>query len=130
MQVQQTSECAENVRDARILVVDDDASICRVLVELLRTRGYAVECVNSAREARERGAESRYDAALVDVGLADGCGGELARELERGSLRERVILMTGGNAPDFPRVLYKPFRYAVLLAQLSLLTQGAPCTEP
>lgn len=76
-----------------MLVVDDDADFLALTARLLKEMG--VEVVLTARSAAEaiKEAEARRpDAALVDVGLPDGQGTDLARQLAELSWRPRVVV--------------------------------------
>lgn len=100
----------------RVLIVDDEQAVTAVLTTMLKRRGLVPESVPSAADARSRASTQRYDVALVDVGLRDADGIELADELESAhGLAGRVILMTGGLAPRLERVALKPFDYTALL---------------
>jgi CheY-like chemotaxis protein len=83
----------------RVLIVDDSAPFRRAARELLQRRGYLVVgeagTAAAALNAVERVAP---DALLVDVGLPDGCGFELAAALTRAQPNVAVLLMSA-NAP-------------------------------
>jgi signal transduction histidine kinase/ActR/RegA family two-component response regulator len=70
----------------RILLVEDHADTVAVLTELLEANGYEVKSAMSLREAREVDL-AKIDLIVSDLGLPDGTGLELMREL-----RERVAL--------------------------------------
>jgi len=65
----------------RILVVDDDHSICELVSEMLSMHGYDLECVASDRAAHQRLTSDRtLDAVILDVNLGPGVTGfDLAR---------------------------------------------------
>jgi CheY-like chemotaxis protein len=75
------------------LVVDDDAAFLVVAAKVLAEMGLctvltAPDCGDAVREARAR----RPDAILVDVGLPDREGIDLARELLQLPWKPRVVL--------------------------------------
>jgi DNA-binding NarL/FixJ family response regulator len=77
----------------RVLVVDDDAGFRRAARELLHERGY--EVVGEAAGTQEALATAALldpDAVLLDVGLPDGDGLELADRLCDGRGHPRVLL--------------------------------------
>jgi CheY-like chemotaxis protein len=84
----------------RVLIVDDSAPFRRAARELLHRRGYVVVgevgTAAAALNAVEHGAP---DALLVDVGLPDGCGFELARVLVRTQPDLAVLLMSANDPP-------------------------------
>jgi FixJ family two-component response regulator len=69
-----------------VFVVDDDASVRRALMRLIRCAGYHVEGFGSASEFLESRPHTRLTACLVlDVQLPDLSGLDLQRELNAGS---------------------------------------------
>lgn len=65
----------------RILVVEDDAGIAAGLRTNLQQRGYAVDVCEGVASAWGALRTERFDAVLLDLGLADGDGGDLLRRL-------------------------------------------------
>lgn len=65
----------------RILVVEDDARNAALLGAALEPAGYALTTVGSLAAARAWLVDHRPDLVLLDVGLPDGSGLDLAREL-------------------------------------------------
>ena len=77
----------------RILVVDDEPPIRRLLRTGLGTQGYVVSGAASAREAQDCLARERLDLLVLDLGLPDQNGLDLLRELrDQGSDIPIVIL--------------------------------------
>jgi DNA-binding NarL/FixJ family response regulator len=81
-----------------VLVVDDDPAFRRLAQRILDAFGFAVigEAGNAATALSAAGT-LRPDAVLVDIGLPDGDGIALARELTALPWRPRVVL-TSSNA--------------------------------
>lgn len=76
-----------------VLVVDDDPAFRELAVRVLAaTRLEVIGEADSVSAARAAAAAFRPDAALVDVGLPDGDGIALARELAALPWRPRVVL--------------------------------------
>lgn len=65
----------------RILVVEDDAGIAAGLRTNLQQRGYAVDVCDGVAQAWGALRSERFDAVLLDLGLADGDGSDLLRRL-------------------------------------------------
>lgn len=113
---------------ARILLVDDDELIRRVVHPMLSRDGHEVVEQSSGREAIQAAAEERFDLAIVDVIMPDKGGLETTLELRQALARLPVILITGKVTVDtevFQRlstslgartVLVKPFSAQQLLA--------------
>jgi DNA-binding response OmpR family regulator len=108
---------------ASVLVVEDDPGIATQLVRGLGRGGYAVDHVTTGRDALDR---ADPDVVLLDLGLPDGDGVDICRQLRersevaiivvtaRGEEQERVLALDAG-ADDY---LVKPFGLAELLARI------------
>jgi len=80
---------------AKILVVDDEPSILKLLKEALTQWGYQVECVGTGAEALEAIRTGLYDAAITDIRMPEMSGLDLLREIKRHDDSIEVIVMTG-----------------------------------
>jgi DNA-binding NtrC family response regulator len=80
---------------ARILVVDDDENIRKVLVAILEDEGYTVESVGTAKEAIRRTRKEFYNLALIDIRLPDMEGTRLLGKIKETTPRMRKIIITG-----------------------------------
>ncbi len=83
----------------RILVVEDDAGIAKGLATNLGQRGYAVDICSTVAGAWAALCSERFDAVVLDLGLADGDGSELLQRL-----RASPALDVSGNALPNPAV--------------------------
>ncbi|MBF0374747.1 MAG: response regulator transcription factor [Alphaproteobacteria bacterium] len=111
----------------RILIVDDDLPLRRSLCEQLAAEGFAVAEAGSVAEARAVAGDG-WDAILLDVGLPDGDGRDLCRDLRGRGIHAPVILMAAADDSDTDAIrglesgasdyVGKPFRLGVLLARL------------
>jgi len=83
-------------RRYRVLVVDDNADVRTSLAALLAALGHDVSTANDGAEALEVFAAEAPEAALIDIGLPDISGYEVARRLrERDQGRTLLIALTG-----------------------------------
>src|SRR5437588_7707464 len=80
---------------AKILVVDDEPSILKLLKEALTQWGYHVGCVGTGAEAIEAIRTEIYDAAITDIRMPEMSGLDLLREIKRHDEPIEVIVMTG-----------------------------------
>jgi PAS domain S-box-containing protein len=119
-----------------ILVVDDNVDAAEVLCMLLEESGHEVSVEHDAHQALERAALLVPDAALLDIGLPDMDGLELARRLRsvRGLADVTLIAVTGYGqdvdkrnafAAGFNHYLTKPVDYATLVTLLGATGAGA-----
>lgn len=81
--------------NARILVVDDDENIRKVLIAILADEGYLVDSVGTARGALEKTRKRYYNLALIDVRLPDMEGIELLTKFKPKTPAMRKIIITG-----------------------------------
>jgi len=81
--------------DARILIVDDDENIRKVLLAILEDKGYNVEAVGTAREAIKKTDKKFYNLALIDIRLPDMEGIDLLTKIRDTTPRMRKIIITG-----------------------------------
>lgn len=66
----------------RILLVEDHADTRHYLQLYLQMKGYVVDLAATVEEAREAFERERPDVLLSDIGLPDGSGWDLLRELQ------------------------------------------------
>jgi CheY-like chemotaxis protein len=70
-------------RSLRVLLVEDHRDTAEQLTRLLTRAGHEVRCAASVKEALERGQGGGFDILISDLGLPDGSGYDLMRELAR-----------------------------------------------
>jgi two-component system NtrC family sensor kinase len=112
---------ASHVANRRILIVDDEESIQKLLTGVLEMDGHQVQLANNGREALDRVGRESFDLIISDIKMPVMSGPDLYRQLrDAGSpLANRLIFITGDTvAPDTRSflqsvenvVLNKPFR--------------------
>lgn len=80
---------------ARILIVDDDESIRKMLSTILEEEEYLVDTAENGKEAIDKSTERIFNLALIDVRLPDIEGVTLLKEFRETVPRMRKIIMTG-----------------------------------
>src|SRR5436309_13591306 len=83
------------MESAKILVVDDETSILKLLKEALTQWGYQVACVSTGTEALEAIRTELFDAAITDIRMPEMTGLDLLREIKRHDESIEVNVMTG-----------------------------------
>ncbi len=78
----------------RILVVDDEKSMCQFLSIMLRKEGYTIDAVHDGKSAIEAVREGSYDVVLTDIKMQGMDGIEVLREIRRIDPTMPVIIMT------------------------------------
>lgn len=84
----------------RILVVDDDRAIVKLIARVLRDDGYAVDTASTGEEARTLALVNEYDGIVLDLQLGDRHGFEILQELRRNARRAPVLLYSGQADTD------------------------------
>ena len=79
---------------SRILIVEDEPAIAFTLENDLEAEGYEIAVVADGVEAVRRALSEPFDLILLDVMLPNKDGFEVCRELRRGGLRTRIIMLT------------------------------------
>ena len=116
------------IHQRRILLVDDDETLRRTLAEQLALNGeFACLEAGSAKETLSLAKAEKPDAILLDVGLPDGDGRDVCRDLRKAGISVPIIMVTASDgesdmvkglemgANDY---IAKPFRLNELLARL------------
>jgi len=112
------------LREAKVLVVDDEDIICDFVSDTVGEEGADVVCVGTAREGREAMAKQKFDVALIDAHLPDGSGLDLVAHMRTVSPRTAPVLITGFPDPRKAKrmeevgvetLLTKPFTASQLL---------------
>ncbi len=107
------------LRQRRLLVVDDHQDTCTGMKLMLERRGYEITVAHSAEQAVERAQKQDFDLLISDIGLPDRSGYELMRELQS-SKGLRGIALSGfgmehdvnkAKAAGFSEHLTKPINF-------------------
>lgn len=80
---------------ARILVIDDDEGIRKVVAEALKSEGYLVDTASNGKEAVEKSRTNFYNLALVDIRLPDMEGTKLLTSMKQTTPEMIKIILTG-----------------------------------
>lgn len=125
------SSLAELPNPMRLLVIDDDRKLCRLIRDYLNPLGYQVEAAHTGPEGLERALEGQYGAVILDVMLPGLDGLELLKQLRRAS--EVPVLMLTARGDEADRIvgleigaddyLPKTFSTRELLARLRAVTR-------
>lgn len=125
-------------RRARILVIDDDASVREVVSLILESLGYDCETAPDGTRGLVRFDEGGWDLVVTDLAMPEINGWEVAETVRRRAATVPIILITGlADAEIVNRaeqrglpVVPKPFRWELLSAAVTQALQGRPALEP
>lgn len=104
MTMQASSHIGEQAGDgsnaAHVLVVDDHADTARIMRRLLEKSGYRVTTAGSVGEAMSACTAARFDLLISDVGLPDGSGYDLIRQVRSGHGTRGIAVSGFGSDAD------------------------------
>jgi DNA-binding response OmpR family regulator len=124
---------------ARVLVVEDDVSIAALLCRELKGLGHTVDSVGLAEDALLAARANDYALIMVDLGLPDGDGLDLVREMRRRSLDAPILMLTArrrvedrvvGLSSGADDYLVKPFAIPELRARVAALLRRPSRLRP
>lgn len=84
-----------NANKLRIMVLDDEAIVCKRLKPALEKQGYEVDAFTLSSEAMEQLKEVEYDIIITDLKMKGVDGMQLLGEAKRRSPKTEVIVITG-----------------------------------
>ena len=85
---------------ARLLVVEDEPSICELLAASLRYAGFQVVTAAAGNEAVEKANRHRPDLIVLDIMLPDMDGFDVVRRLRSGGTHTPVVFLTARDATE------------------------------
>ena len=121
---------------AKILVVDDEPDIVRVVVKIMEARGHTVATASDGPKALEKANEVLPDVVILDVNLPKMDGFEVCRTLktDRATKHIPVVMMTAayvsvedadkGTELGADEYVIKPFLREVLIHNVERLLPG------
>jgi two-component system KDP operon response regulator KdpE len=120
-----------------VLVIEDEPTMRRFLRTSLAANGYAVVEAATAREGLAQAAGRNPELILLDLGLPDGDGLDVARRIRERQRTPIVVLSARGREQDKVAALdlgaddylTKPFGVAELLARLRVALRHAAAGE-
>lgn len=84
----------------KILVIEDETALCETIVSYLEEEGYLCEHAGCIELGSEKINLYEYDCMLVDIGLPDGSGLSLIKELKRNHPETGIIIISARNSMD------------------------------
>jgi DNA-binding response OmpR family regulator len=125
-------QSGDNTQMMRILVVEDEERLARLISRVLVEEGYAVETEANGRQALMRALADEYDLLIVDWMLPELSGVQLVKRLRAAEVGTPAIMLTArdqiedrvegldAGADDY---LPKPFAFPELLARVRALAR-------
>lgn len=115
---------------AKVLIVDDEASIRKLIISSLAKEKYTIDEADSGQKALERLKADHYDLIILDIMLGDIDGFDLIRRIKEMKIISPIMVLSGRN-DDYDKILglglgannylTKPFSPAALCAYAKAL---------
>jgi serine phosphatase RsbU (regulator of sigma subunit) len=99
----------------RILVVDDEEALAKVMARTLRSRGFESDTALTAAQARQQFEAKDYALAILDVRLPDESGYGLLEELKARRPGTAVVMVSGVDDPELGKAAIEHGAYAYLV---------------
>jgi sigma-B regulation protein RsbU (phosphoserine phosphatase) len=96
----------------RLLIVEDEEALAKVMARTLRSRGLECDVALSGAEARQLFAANPYALALLDVRLPDESGYSLLEELRAAQPDTAVVMISGVDDPELGKATLEHGAYA------------------
>ena len=99
----------------RLLIVDDEEALAKVMQRTLRSRGFESDIALTAAEARRQFEANDYALAVLDVRLPDESGYGLLEELRSRRPDTAVVMISGVDDPELGKAALEHGAYAYLV---------------
>jgi len=84
----------------KLLIIEDNEQLVQDMESFLEQNGYVVEFAMTLLDASEKIHLYQYDLMIVDLGLPDGSGLDLIREIKKTSPKAGILILTAKDAVD------------------------------
>jgi signal transduction histidine kinase/ActR/RegA family two-component response regulator len=92
---EEESKTVQEVRPARILVIDDEDSVREILSEILKVKGHKVVVASDGEEGVERFKKETFDLVFTDLGMPKISGWEVGKIIKEMNPEVPIIMITG-----------------------------------
>lgn len=112
----------------KLLIVEDDRSLCLSITDYLKMEGHVCEIAYNLHEAVIKVADNTYDCVILDIGLPDGNGLDVIRDMKANKLAGGILIISANSSLDdkvtglkigADDYLTKPFHFAELSARIN-----------
>lgn len=114
----------------KILLIEDETEMLQNMQQTLEMENYVVETARNFEQGMSKLGVYRYDCILLDIGLPDGNGLDLLKEIKKNGYRDGIIIISAKNSLDdkikgldlgADDYLPKPFHMAELNARVKAI---------
>lgn len=113
-----------------ILVIEDDPSVRTLVKAVLEHNGNSVSTADNATDGETNAIENEYDMIILDLGLPDGDGYEVCKNIRAKNIETPVLILSGEQETDVKvkmlkvgadDYLTKPFNTEELIARMTAI---------
>jgi DNA-binding response OmpR family regulator len=111
----------------KLLIIEDDSALLKSIDEYLSMEGHICETVMNFSQASMKVSDNRYDCIILDIGLPDGNGMDIIREIKKNKATDGILILSAKSSLDdklsglhlgADDYLTKPFHFAELSARI------------
>jgi len=92
---------------AKVLIIDDDKSVCKMLSEMVTRLEHDVVSAHTLGDGLKEAVSGEFDVVFLDVMLPDGSGLDILPKIRETASSPEVIIMTGYGDPDGAEIAIK-----------------------
>lgn len=118
----------------RILIVEDEEALAKIVKEGLTAKGYAVDHVSDGEKALSRiqSTSNEYDLVILDLMLPNKSGLEICGEMREEKIDTPVLVLTANDSLESKVALFdagaddyliKPFQFEELFSRIRAITR-------
>lgn len=128
LKIKEFDNFEEYNRIVKLLIVEDDRSLCTAIFDYLKMEGHVCEYAQNYNQAILKAGDNRYDCIILDIGLPDGNGLDIIKELKANKVTDGILILSAkGSLEDkltglkigADDYLTKPFHFAELSARIN-----------
>jgi DNA-binding response OmpR family regulator len=114
----------------KILIIEDDRLLCKAVHDYLKMEDHICEIAGNFKDGLLKISDNRYDCVILDIGLPDGNGLDIIKELKANKLADGILILSAKMSLDDKLLglkmgaddyLTKPFHLAELSARLNAI---------
>jgi len=111
----------------RVLIIEDEETICRVLISAFSLKGIASELATSGPDGLDRFNREHFDLVITDMVMPGMDGNSIARQIRSSDKADTPIIGISGtpwllDEGEFDAIFQKPFSLNMLVETVKMLT--------
>jgi DNA-binding response OmpR family regulator len=84
----------------KILIIEDDRSLSASIHDYLKMEGHICEVAYTYNQGLVKSGDNRYDCIIVDIGLPDGNGLDIIRDLKINKMSDGILILSARSSLD------------------------------